>query len=275
MIPFRQFILPKIHAGIASGRPLSESVDEIFHALSHSPEKTPEEPKEEIPYLKQHHTRIDKGDLFNPTTEYHDELSGASYALSNHYHFQNPEHKEILTRYTGTRHTDPDANGNIDHVFRYINARILGIGDRVHVPTDEHNMKTMDEALHVHAAPHDLVTYSGMGEDHGHTVATNDRVHHPAYLSSSLNPTLALGFAGHQTHGWDTVSHMMKIHVPAGHPGAYVEHLTRNRNEHEFILPRNTTLRIDHSKRELVHTKKTYGRGDMYTFIHHAYPETK
>jgi hypothetical protein len=85
---------------------------------------------------------------------------------------------------------------------------------------------------------------------------------HPGFLSTSTDFHQAKEFAHtdrdsvhgpkpthHEGGTWRTdptgYGHMMSIHVPKGHPGAYVSDHSAHDYEREFVLPRNTKLRVN------------------------------
>jgi hypothetical protein len=98
--------------------------------------------------------------------------------------------------------------------------------------------EVMDSGMERHKTPHKLTVYSGIKYDPGEKMDKNKIVHHPSYLSTSLDKFTAKGFSNCTTN-----KHVLKIHVPKGHPGAYVDHFSENPGEKEFILPRNTKLK--------------------------------
>jgi hypothetical protein len=118
----------------------------------------------------------------------------------------------------------------------------------------------LDHALHHQVTPDNMVVYSGISNDHAAKVRSNDVVHHPAFLSTSLRMSTAQMFSHSQSS-----RDILKIHVPAGHPGAYIGELSgSNSHEKEFLLPRGLKLRIHHDKQLIAKTQQ----GDFT--IHHA-----
>lgn len=110
----------------------------------------------------------------------------------------------------------------------------------------EENTKGLDKALTKHQTPHNMTVYSGVSY-HPKEMSSNKVLHHPAYMSTSIDKEIAKGFADdQQTDEEDemgrTHNHVLKIHVPAGSHGAYVDHLSSHGGQREFILPRNTKL---------------------------------
>lgn len=106
----------------------------------------------------------------------------------------------------------------------------------------------LDEAMKVHKTPHPLTLYSGVRGDPRKRANALGIVKHPAYLSTSINPKIAKNFANSQIERSYSLkeghTHTLKIHVPQGHPGAYVAHISEMPNEKEFILPRESNLRL-------------------------------
>ena len=127
----------------------------------------------------------------------------------------------------------------------------------------ESDAASMDSAVHQHKTPSKLVVWSGTRHDPRQLKNEQGVVHHPAFLSTSLNTTVARNFAPPMNQGDGTNhQHILKIHVPKGHPGAYVANISRY-GEKEFILPRGTNLQ--HIKSEEVPTEVEH----IKRFIHH------
>lgn len=104
----------------------------------------------------------------------------------------------------------------------------------------------------------DLTVYTGTNKRHSDLIRKYDVVNHPGFVSTSLSLNSARSFA--QDNGGDIV----KIHVPKEHRGLYVSHISDYDGEREFVLPRNTKLKIHRDKEQvLVHDSGNYR-------VHHA-----
>lgn len=116
----------------------------------------------------------------------------------------------------------------------------------------------MDTLLGSHQLHDDAVVYTGTSKKHAELLRKHDFVNHPGYLSTSLSQNSARAFA--QDKGGD----ILKIHLPKGHPGLYVSHLSNYEGEREFVLPRNTKMSIHRDKEQvLIHDGGTFR-------VHHA-----
>ena len=117
-------------------------------------------------------------------------------------------------------------------------------------PSPEHKEQTehLDSALKKQKLPYPLTVHHGAYADIGKEAAkTSSReVHIPSYTSTSIKPSIANRFSnlhvdpttdGHTTH-------VLRIHLPKGHHGIYLGTRSQFSNEHEFLMPRNTRLRI-------------------------------
>ena len=101
--------------------------------------------------------------------------------------------------------------------------------------------------------PHDLHVWSGTPIDPRQIKDKDNVVHHPAFLSTSLREGIAVNFARKRAKTYsskdnDTIykNHLLKIHVPEGHPGLYMGNHDPNsfgKSEKEFILPAGTNLK--------------------------------
>lgn len=130
----------------------------------------------------------------------------------------------------------------------------------------EFHTKHLDSAINAHRTPEELTVHSGIKYDPREKMKKG-MVHHPAYLSTSLNKEHAAQFAGgkreYLTGEHNRHFNVLSIKVPKGHPGAYVGHIQDFASEREFILPRGSKLR--HIKTE---TEKHY-RSQSGDIKHH------
>jgi hypothetical protein len=278
MIRFKTFILPKIQCGINRMR-TSEKIEEKIEVASDQ-EHAQDEHGVNLHQLVKPHLSIEAEhikpwyamDAKKIDKMPHVDLDDVHWKLENHYSKFEGTHVSRIRHYTASSHIESfDAPS-----FRNINKRIL---NNEHHPSDHIRMEQMDEALHLHKTPEPMTVWSGISGEHTNTVLYSDKVHHPSYLSTSLSPATAAAFSeDHKVldtkyprdYPRDYYSHVLAIHVPEGHPGAYIEHFTAVPGEHEFIMPRDTILKIDHSKRE-IHTTPL-GSYTRHTIIHHAHP---
>ena len=161
----------------------------------------------------------------------------------------NPLHEKLIDHYHGfdeyqrnaiESYTDSSRSLNNYHWERHKNPAKEAYSGF------ENRTQNLDGALHKHRTPHKLTVYSGTQIDPRDMKDEKNMVHHPAYLSTSLNKHSASFFAPLKSldaDGEKYTRHIMKIHVPKGHPGAYVDHISMNQGEREFILPRGTNLK--------------------------------
>lgn len=121
---------------------------------------------------------------------------------------------------------------------------------RRHDPQHDNNVTHIDSALKKHKLAEPLTTYSGTHFDVGKEAAKTPsrEIHLPAYTSSSIKPSIARGFAQEQKpdekNQKKKVSHIIRFHLPKGHHGLYLGTRSNFSNEHEFLLPRNTRVKI-------------------------------
>lgn len=124
---------------------------------------------------------------------------------------------------------------------------------------DRQQIHHVDSVLSRGKTPDDLVVYTGTNKDHAETLAKESIVKHPAYLSSSLSLRKAKAFAESKDGS------VVAIHLPVGHSGLYLQHISRIPSEREFLLPRGLKLSIDHSKDEMISVDK-----NKHRVLHHA-----
>ena len=117
----------------------------------------------------------------------------------------------------------------------------------------------LDHALNHKPTPDDMFVYSGISTDHATKILTSDVVRHPSFLSTSLNMDVASCFSIMQGS-----NHILKIHVPSGHRGAYIGDISAHKHEREFLLPRGLNLRIHRDKEVIMKGN------ELNVHIHHA-----
>jgi hypothetical protein len=71
------------------------------------------------------------------------------------------------------------------------------------------------------------------------------KLHLPAYTSTSTSKATALNFAtDHPDSKGKRHNHILHIHLKPGQKGHYIGDQGYHGNEYEFLLPRNTTLKV-------------------------------
>ena len=121
---------------------------------------------------------------------------------------------------------------------------------RRHDPDYDQNVHHLDSALKRHKLPYPLKTFSGTHFDVGAEASKTPsrEIHLPAYTSTSIKPSVARGFAQDQKETNPAtgrrIQHMIRFHLPKGHHGLYLGTRSNFTNEHEFLLPRNTRVKI-------------------------------
>lgn len=171
---------------------------------------------------------IVSGDGTIGLSEEYDYPEGLHEKLANHYNYT-PEHHETMKDYTDDS--------------RDINEHLWNKGSDSHL---NHKVNKIDEVMKAHKTPHAMTVYSGVEHDPGETA------HHPAYISTSLDHEVAKGFANGSRGG---AKHILAIHVPEGHSGAYVGHTSHVPAEREFVMPHGLNLKRSH-----VDTQMGYSR---------------
>lgn len=152
-----------------------------------------------------------------------------------HDHFSK-EHKLAVNRYT-------------EH-SRQLNHHLLEQYKAGVEPGDtfqKHNITHLDDVLNDRPLRHDLHVYSGVEFHPGEEAAKDPerKLHLPAYTSTSTNKSVAFGFTkGHADKDGNMHNHVLHIHLKPGQKGNYFGERAALGNEYEFLLPRNTTLKI-------------------------------
>lgn len=110
------------------------------------------------------------------------------------------------------------------------------------------HLSHLDSAVSKNKLKEPLITYSGIPESPiSHDVHWNSHICNKEYTSSTVDPVTSHIFA-QDTKDVNGIYHIAKIHNLQGHSGLYIGHnhnLSYSPNEHEFLIPRNTTFMID------------------------------
>jgi len=186
--------------------------------------------------------------------DYPTKISDLHQTLSQHYNFKNNQDHELAIK----KYTDDSEDLNHYHWNK---------GSVYHDPDSHKDNETerLDAALKHHKTPHPLHVWSGTGFDPRDNANSEGIVHHPGYLSTSINKQKAKGFARFKSY--NSEMHLLKIDVPEGYKGAYVAHVSHVPQEKEFILPRGLNMRIKgHTLLKTKHHKT--GKSEIY-HIHH------
>jgi len=199
---------------------------------------------------------------YESLTNHYNQVNKLNDELTNHYTYNNEKHHHSLDKYSGKEYRI--INGHLWNVHNK-SENLLTATDRTNA---EHHIKNIDEAMNVHKTPKSFSVYSSIR--HNFNPEENKVYHHPSFLSTSLSRGTAKFFEKpnviHKDTGAEFHHHMLHIHVPKDHPGAFLESVSPG--EKEFILPRGTNLRHKHT-----HTYLKKGNSpeekDAYYHVHH------
>jgi len=193
-----------------------------------------------------------------------DDLNKTHAKLISHYTGYNADENAYMRDYTGASH------GINNFHWKQHKGEEVSLVSKVPY---EIRSQYIDSALAKHKTPMKLTVFSGVKGDPREKMNSEGVVHHPAYLSTSLNKRTGkdFGYDGEESGGVSGgtqygVHHVLKIKVPRGHPGAYVDDFSKNKGEHEFILPRGMNLR--HIRTQ---TFQTHNENQNYTEIIHEH----
>ena len=115
----------------------------------------------------------------------------------------------------------------------------------------------INNVLHSFKTPHNLHVWSGTYQDPTKYMNKEGVVHHPAFMSTTIDPDISRGFAKFTYHepknhpqgryeGQRQVAHILHIHVPKGSPGAFIAPNNPEKGyfgEREFTLPSGMNLK--------------------------------
>ncbi len=104
-------------------------------------------------------------------------------------------------------------------------------------------LSQMDDLIQQHRTPHDMTVYTGPHFD-PERLSEDRIVHLPAYTSTSLTPHVAKDFG--------VEGHVIRIHLPKGHPHLFMDNRSRYQGQSELVLPRNMQLQVDKEPSHIV-----------------------
>jgi hypothetical protein len=170
--------------------------------------------------------------IANDVEEVHEKLNDA-----HDFNKLKPEHRGAIRDYTVSSIV---VNSRLFHAHRNKETPDSSIRKSV---------RNTDAALKQFKLPTRLNTYSGVKFDPGKESENSPdrKIHLPAYTSTSISPKVAKGFSKMMTHPTDPtkrISHVLRFNLPEGHHGIYAGQNSSHPNEKEFIIPRDTTVRI-------------------------------
>jgi len=111
-----------------------------------------------------------------------------------------------------------------------------------------HDIRGLDAALHRNKLESPLVSYSGIGWNPHDRMDNEGVVHLPAYTSTTLAKSIAYNFAKSNKLDKDNPLHILRIKHHAGDSGFYTKDdpaTTYYEGEREFIIPRNTKIKVN------------------------------
>lgn len=135
-----------------------------------------------------------------------------------------------------------------------------------------HHLNVLDHLTHRNLLSHDTSLISGLGWSPKHQMKKygTNRLHLPAYTSTSLDAHTAMSFSKENfgknrwPKGEDTHHHHIIFHMPKDSPAAWISGAKgHDMHEREFLLPRKTTIDLH----PVPDTYKTEG-GSHYHFWH-------
>lgn len=181
------------------------------------------------------------------------ELTGDTlhHSLSNHYKFSK-DHIDTIKKLTSD---DNKEEGQSEKINKHL--RDMHAAGKKHI--NDFRVDKVDGLVNQHTTPHSFSVYTGTH----HTIKPG--IHHNAsFLHTSTDPNTARirsSLLNKKNNIGD--KHIIKIHIPKDHPGAYISHHSRFSDEREFVLPRNTKLHV-HAE----HTTEEHFGQKIHT--HHA-----
>jgi hypothetical protein len=167
-------------------------------------------------------------------------------------------HNEMVAHAPNLSDSEVDIVKNYTNKLNHYHNKGVSLNEHLHhgIALNEKQSKfvgDLDNVMKKTKLHDDLTVYTGTSKNHAELIRKHDTLNHPGYVSTSLSLNSARAFA--QDNGGDIV----QIHVPKEHQGLYVSHISDYDGEREFVLPRNTRLKLHRDKEQvLLHDSGTY-----------------
>lgn len=178
---------------------------------------------------------------FDERKEFQKKSSDHAHALGSRLekHYKYPENEEkVLNRFT---YSSSELNNHLwnDHKQKREgyqknlddheeDARIKGV-------YEPHNL---DKALNRHKTPEDMELFSNSRHDPREIMNKDGVVHHPGYMSASINRNVSKNLKWNMKYkGKESHHHIWHMNIKKNSPGAYVNHLSNVPGQYEFVLP--------------------------------------
>jgi hypothetical protein len=273
----------KVH--VWSVEPHEENVQELFdhkpellHLLSFTNKSS--KPMPWAGNLANQSTRF-KRDQASDLSDHHHAVMREFGPNKTHLRSSDPYHEHYAKQLR--EYTDDSSNLN-EHLLgntQLQDVKLRPIADKQ--DAKEYWDNTADvtsKALHHFAKPldHEAHVYSGLGsfDPRKKFHEGNGVIHMPAFVSSSLNPHIARGFAYKQDNWNDNSSfqhetHIMHFKLPQGYKkGVYMNNVSVTPGEHEYLLDKGQKWKLTgHSVHNHVeYTKHDQGHMKVSTKVH-------
>jgi hypothetical protein len=206
------------------------------------------------------------------------EETGFGETIKKH---EDSDYLELKPHYDSLRQHE-----HLDHIYRYtdssarLNKGLIAAAKDPNKPLSsdlESHASKLENVLSSVPAPKDKTVFSGLGFDPSKLMDEKGELHNPAFTSASISGYVAAGFArefdknGEQYSYENTArgdynshKHILKVTIPKGSThGAFVDHVSSNSGEDEFIINRNKKFKINPTPET---TRDVYGNGNI---VHH------
>lgn len=152
-----------------------------------------------------------------------DEQARHYQALAGNTQTTHPHYRHIVNRYTDGSY---ELNSHLyeSHVNNIPHDSVV----------QDINVRHLDNLIAQHHTLHPMTVYTG--PHFNPQEYAGQRVQLPAFTSTSLTPHVAKDFG--------LGGHILRIHLPAGHPHLFMDHESVFQGQSELVLPRNMKLRI-------------------------------
>jgi hypothetical protein len=121
-------------------------------------------------------------------------------------------------------------------------------GDRTY-----EKIQALDSMMAKSSAPIDFITYTSLSKEYSlDDFKPGTTFQFKGFRSTSINPYTGIDYNPRSTATSNRVIYALQIKIPKGSRGAYVDDISANPGEHEYILPRGSMIKVNGGPQKIV-----------------------
>lgn len=210
-----------------------------------------------------------------------DDITGFSASLT-------PNLEQLNSSLTQAYDPGMFSNDELDTIAEYTDSAFFDINDKLYAlplgtPSDQivpqydgdripQYVAAMDSAMSKTQAPEAFVVYTALGKEYNlDDFKVGSQFAFKGFRSTTINTNIALNYNPRVADsGAKRTIYALQINVPAGAQGIYVEDISRNPGENEFILPRGSRLQIKSGPNKIVGSNANFNTNSHEVYFYNC-----